>query len=109
MTDHPVTLQKMLFLQTRWFVRCGLDKLQAMGGSAIITADHGNSEKMSDGSPDVPYTAHTVGDVPLVLFDNAYKGKALREDGTLADIAPTMLQMMGLAQPDDMTGKTLIA
>lgn len=85
-----------------------LDKLQAMGGAAIITADHGNSEKMADGSPDVPYTAHTVGDVPLVLFDDNYKGKTLRKDGTLADIAPTMLQMMGIAQPEDMTGKTLI-
>ncbi len=85
-----------------------LDKLQAMGGAGIVTADHGNCEKMSDG-PDVPYTAHTVGDVPLVLFDEAYQGKALRQDGTLADIAPTMLQMMGLAQPADMTGKTLIA
>ncbi|NQV31537.1 MAG: 2,3-bisphosphoglycerate-independent phosphoglycerate mutase [Phycisphaeraceae bacterium] len=86
-----------------------LDKLQAVGGSAIITADHGNAEKMSDGSPDVPYTAHTVGDVPLILFDEAYQGKTLRQDGTLADIAPTMLQMMGLTQPDGMTGKTLIA
>ncbi|MCF7976385.1 MAG: 2,3-bisphosphoglycerate-independent phosphoglycerate mutase [Phycisphaerae bacterium] len=85
-----------------------LDKLQAMGGVAIVTADHGNSEKMADGSPDNPYTAHTVGDVPLVLFDPRYQGKALRQDGTLADIAPTMLAMMGIPKPEDMTGKTLI-
>jgi 2,3-bisphosphoglycerate-independent phosphoglycerate mutase len=85
-----------------------LDKLQAMGGAAIVTADHGNAEKMTDGSPDIPYTAHTVGNVPLVLVDDKYKGRALRQDGTLADIAPTMLEMMGIAQPEDMTGKTLI-
>jgi 2,3-bisphosphoglycerate-independent phosphoglycerate mutase len=86
-----------------------LDKLQAMGGVAIVTADHGNSEKMADGSPDNPYTAHTVGDVPLALFDERYRGKALRQDGTLADIAPTLLDMMGLAKPEDMTGRTLFA
>ncbi len=85
-----------------------LDKLETMGGAAIITADHGNSEKMSDGSPDTPYTAHTVGDVPLILFDKAYQGRTLRQDGTLADIAPTMLEMMGIAQPSDMTGKSLL-
>lgn len=84
-----------------------LDKLEAMGGAAIITADHGNSEKM--GSPNDPYTAHTVGDVPLVVFDKAYQGQTPRDGGTLADIAPTMLDMMGLAQPEDMTGKSLLA
>lgn len=86
-----------------------LEKLEAMGGAAIVTADHGNSEKMADGSPDTPYTAHTVGDVPLVLFDEQYSDRTLRQDGTLADIAPTMLEMMGIAQPEDMTGKSLLA
>jgi 2,3-bisphosphoglycerate-independent phosphoglycerate mutase len=85
-----------------------LDKVKALGGSAIITADHGNFEKMIDGSPDNPHTAHTIGDVPLVIFDERYKNSKLREDGRLADIGPTMLEMMQLPQPEEMTGKSLL-
>jgi 2,3-bisphosphoglycerate-independent phosphoglycerate mutase len=85
-----------------------LDKVKAMGGAAIITADHGNFEKMIDGSPNVPHTAHTVGDVPLIVFDDRYVGRKLRKGGTLADIAPTMLEMMGLPQPPEMTGRSLL-
>jgi len=85
-----------------------LSKVRELGGAAIVTADHGNFEKMIDGSPDHPHTAHTVGDVPLVIYDDRYKGRALREGGTLADIGPTMLQMMGLSQPDEMTGRSLL-
>jgi 2,3-bisphosphoglycerate-independent phosphoglycerate mutase len=85
-----------------------LDKVKSMGGAAIVTADHGNFEKMIDGTPDSPHTAHTVGDVPLVVFDDRYKGKTLRTEGTLADIAPTLLAMMGLPQPEEMTGRSLL-
>ena len=85
-----------------------LNKVKALGGSAIITADHGNFEKMIDGSPDNPHTAHTIGDVPLVIFDERYKNSKLREGGRLADIGPTMLEMMQLPQPEEMTGKSLI-
>jgi 2,3-bisphosphoglycerate-independent phosphoglycerate mutase len=85
-----------------------LDKVKALGGSVIITADHGNFEKMIDGSPDKPHTAHTIGDVPLVIFDERYKNMKLREGGRLADIGPTMLKMMQLPQPEEMTGKSLI-
>ena len=85
-----------------------LDKVKSMGGSAIITADHGNFEKMVDGSPDSPHTAHTIGDVPLVIFDERFKGGKLREDGTLADIGPTLLEMLGLPQPKEMTGRSLL-
>jgi 2,3-bisphosphoglycerate-independent phosphoglycerate mutase len=86
-----------------------LDKVKAMGGAAIVTADHGNFEKMIDGSPDNPHTAHTIGDVPLVVFDDRYKGRKLRQGGTLADIGPTLLEMMGLPQPEEMTGRSLLA
>jgi 2,3-bisphosphoglycerate-independent phosphoglycerate mutase len=79
-----------------------------MGGAAIVTADHGNFEKMIDGSPNNPHTAHTVGDVPLIIFDDRFKGARLREGGTLADIAPTMLDVMGLPQPKEMTGRSLL-
>ncbi|MEN6576510.1 MAG: 2,3-bisphosphoglycerate-independent phosphoglycerate mutase [Phycisphaerales bacterium] len=85
-----------------------LDKVKSMGGAAIVTADHGNFEKMIDSSPDSPHTAHTVGDVPLILFDDRYKGKTLREGGTLADIGPTLLEVMGLPQPKEMTGRSLL-
>ena len=85
-----------------------LDKIKDMGGAAIVTADHGNFEKMIDGSPESPHTAHTVGDVPLVIFDDRYKGTKLRDDGTLADIGPTLLKMMGLPQPPEMTGQSLL-
>ncbi len=86
-----------------------LDKLKSMGGSAIITADHGNFERMAEPEdPEKPHTAHTVGDVPLIIFDERLKDCKLREGGTLADIGPTMLEIMGLAQPQEMTGKSLI-
>jgi 2,3-bisphosphoglycerate-independent phosphoglycerate mutase len=85
-----------------------LDKVKSLGGAAIITADHGNFEKMIDGSPDNPHTAHTVGDVPLVVFDEKYRNAKLRQDGRLADVGPTLLQMMGIPQPQEMTGKSLL-
>jgi 2,3-bisphosphoglycerate-independent phosphoglycerate mutase len=85
-----------------------LNKVKEMGGAAIITADHGNFEKMIDGTPDSPHTAHTIGDVPLIVFDERYKNKKLRQDGRLADVGPTLLEMMQLPQPEEMTGKSLI-
>jgi 2,3-bisphosphoglycerate-independent phosphoglycerate mutase len=86
-----------------------LDKVKSMGGVAIITADHGNFEKMWDFAKNQPHTAHTVGDVPLIIFDERLKGAKLRQDGRLADIGPTLLAMMGLQQPKEMTGQSLIA
>ncbi|MHC4150014.1 MAG: 2,3-bisphosphoglycerate-independent phosphoglycerate mutase [Planctomycetota bacterium] len=85
-----------------------LDKVESMGGAAIITADHGNFEKMIDASPDNPHTAHTVGDVPLIVFDRRYKNSKLRQGGRLADVGPTLLQMMELPQPEEMTGQSLL-
>jgi 2,3-bisphosphoglycerate-independent phosphoglycerate mutase len=85
-----------------------LDKVKALGGAAIVTADHGNFEKMIDESPDDPHTAHTIGDVPLIIFDEKFKKGKLREGGRLADIGPTLLQIMDLPQPEEMTGKSLL-
>jgi len=84
-----------------------LDKVKGLGGSAIITADHGNFEKMWDTEKNQPHTAHTIGDVPLIMFDKRYKNRKLREGGRLADIGPTLLEMMKLPQPEEMTGKSL--
>ena len=85
-----------------------LEKVKALGGAAIVTADHGNFEKMIDKNPDEPHTAHTIGDVPLIVFDEKFKKSKLREGGRLADIGPTLLQMMELPQPEEMTGKSLL-
>ncbi len=77
------------------------------GGTALITADHGNAETMlmPDGSP---CTAHTTNLVPFILAGDKYKGIKLREGGKLCDLAPTMLEIMGMNQPAEMTGQSLI-
>ncbi|MCK4627909.1 MAG: phosphoglycerate mutase (2,3-diphosphoglycerate-independent), partial [Sedimentisphaerales bacterium] len=85
-----------------------LDKIREMGGSAIVTADHGNLELMYDVTTDGPYTAHTTEPVPLIVFDEEYKNCRIRDDGRLADVIPTALQIMGLQKPEEMTGETLI-
>ena len=77
------------------------------GGAMIVTADHGNLEKMRDLETGQPYTAHTVGRVPAVLV-NGPQGATLRE-GRLADIAPTLLAMMRIPQPDEMTGRPILS
>ena len=75
-----------------------------MGGISMITADHGNAEKMLDENGQ-PHTAHTTNLVPFIVVGAATK---LRSGGRLADIAPTMLDLMGLECPAEMDGKTLI-
>ena len=75
------------------------------GGVILITADHGNSEQMIDYKTGEPHTAHTTNPVPLILV--GMEGVALKE-GKLADLAPTMLDIMGLEKPEEMTGESLI-
>lgn len=81
--------------------------LTAKGGAMIVTADHGNCEVMVDPVTGEPHTAHTVNPVPVILVGGP-AGATLRS-GRLADLAPTLLQLMGLPQPAEMTGQTLIA
>jgi 2,3-bisphosphoglycerate-independent phosphoglycerate mutase len=83
-----------------------LDKVKQLGGAAIITADHGNFEKMRD-EDGGPLTSHTIGDVPLIVFDELNKNRKLRSGGRLADVLPTLLEMMELPKPQDMTGVSL--
>jgi 2,3-bisphosphoglycerate-independent phosphoglycerate mutase len=82
-----------------------LDAVQGSGGAAIVTADHGNADNMlePDGSPN---TAHSTSPVPLVV---TVEGLALRDGGILADVAPTVLELLGIEQPGAMTGSSLIA
>lgn len=81
-----------------------VDAILAKGGVALISADHGNADKMleADGSP---FTAHTTNPVPLIVVGYDCK---LKEGGVLADLCPTMLEIMELPQPKEMTGKSLI-
>jgi 2,3-bisphosphoglycerate-independent phosphoglycerate mutase len=81
-----------------------VDALIEKGGQAIITADHGNADEVVtlEGSP---MTAHTTNPVPVIVTK---QGAALREDGILGDLAPTMLDLLGLQKPEEMTGKSLI-
>jgi 2,3-bisphosphoglycerate-independent phosphoglycerate mutase len=83
-----------------------VEKVLARGGRAIITADHGNAEVMAD-EHGGPHTAHTTDRVPLILVDEARKVVRLRP-GILADIAPTILEILGLSKPPEMTGRSLI-
>ena len=78
--------------------------IQAQGGMALITADHGNAELVRN-PDDTPNTAHTTSKVPLIVTDKSVK---LREGGILADLAPTMLDILGIAKPEQMTGESLI-
>jgi 2,3-bisphosphoglycerate-independent phosphoglycerate mutase len=85
-----------------------VDATLAKGGSLVVTADHGNCEQMIDPITGGPHTAHTTYDVPLIVVEAGLEGGSLREGGRLADIAPTMLALMGLEKPSEMTGETLL-
>ena len=82
----------------------GVSAILAKGGALLITADHGNADKMyeEDGSP---FTAHTTNPVPFLVVGYPCE---LREGGRLADIAPTMLKVLGLEQPPEITGESII-
>ncbi len=83
-----------------------VDAIESMGGEALITADHGNADQMVDYETGGAFTAHTTNVVPLVLIGNK---DAKLKPGRLADLAPTMLHMMGLEKPAEMTGESLLA
>jgi 2,3-bisphosphoglycerate-independent phosphoglycerate mutase len=80
--------------------------IEAARGVALITADHGNAEFMADPATGQPHTAHTTNLVPLILIDPSFRGR-LREGGTLADVAPTFLAMLGIKVPAEMSGRDL--
>ncbi|MEF8863874.1 MAG: alkaline phosphatase family protein, partial [Haloarculaceae archaeon] len=83
--------------------------LREHGAHVLLTADHGNADDM--GSPEDPHTAHTLDPVPLVYLapgDDASGGRSVREGGTLADVAPTLLERMGVDRPQAMTGESLL-
>jgi 2,3-bisphosphoglycerate-independent phosphoglycerate mutase len=81
--------------------------IEQTGGSAFICADHGNAEQMVDYDTNEAFTAHTTNPVPFILV-NYDQGVMLKEGGKLADIIPTLMEMMGMPQPEDMTGESLL-
>jgi len=91
-------------------VDTGLGKIasaiEQMGGALLVTADHGNAEMMIDPATGGPHTAHTLNPVPLILMGAG--NRIVVKEGRLADIAPTMLELMGLPKPAEMTGSSLL-
>ena len=85
-----------------------VNKVLEMDGAVLITADHGNADLLVDPETEAPYTAHTVNPVPFIFISNDMKDAKLRTDGKLADITPTMLDLLGLEKPAEMDGTTLI-
>lgn len=78
------------------------------GGALVVTADHGNAEQMLDPVTGGPHTQHTTYDVDLIVVSDAHQGAKLRTGGRLADVAPTLLDLMGLPVPAEMTGVSLL-
>jgi 2,3-bisphosphoglycerate-independent phosphoglycerate mutase len=78
----------------------------ARGGEVLVTADHGNAELMRDAVTGQPHTAHTMNLVPLIYIGRRHA--TLAETGALEDVSPTLLKMMGLPQPPEMTGESLL-
>ncbi|MEC9373067.1 MAG: 2,3-bisphosphoglycerate-independent phosphoglycerate mutase [Planctomycetota bacterium] len=85
-----------------------MERALELGGSLIITADHGNAEQMWDPDSDSPHTSHTTYDVPLFVVGEPFRDGALRDGGRLADIIPTAIEMMGMDKPREMTGESLL-
>ena len=85
-----------------------LDAVEKVDGVALITADHGNAELMFDDATGQPHTAHTTNPVPLILVDAKKRFGALRGGGVLSNVAPTILSILGIEQPSDMTAESLL-
>ena len=82
-----------------------VDALNEMGGEALITADHGNADQMVDYETGEAFTAHTTHVVPLILIG---RSDVNLKEGRLADLTPTLLDMMGIEKPEEMTGESLL-
>jgi 2,3-bisphosphoglycerate-independent phosphoglycerate mutase len=82
-----------------------VDRVTELGGVCLVTADHGNAEKLLEADGVSPHTAHTTNPVPLVLTG---PGLALRDGGEIGDLAPTVLDLLGIQKPEKMTGQSLV-
>ena len=85
-----------------------LAAIDDVGGSAVITADHGNSDQLWSYENNGPHTSHTLNPVEVVVYSQSYRNAQLVESGALGDVAPTLLKLMDLPQPEAMSGNCLI-
>jgi 2,3-bisphosphoglycerate-independent phosphoglycerate mutase len=85
-----------------------VEAARAMGGAVIVTADHGNCELMKDPATGQPHTAHTLNPVPFIYANDRDRSVKLQARGRLCDVAPTMLELLGLPRPAEMTGHSLL-
>ena len=110
MVGHTGNLQAAI--QAAQTIDASLGRLEAAvqqaGGVMLVTADHGNIEMMQDPDTHEAHTAHTLNLVPAILVNGPKDAIGLK-DGILADVAPTLLQLLGLPQPGEMTGRSLLA
>jgi 2,3-bisphosphoglycerate-independent phosphoglycerate mutase len=83
-----------------------VEAVAGQGGVCLVCADHGNAEQMLEADGTSPHTAHTTNPVPLLVTS---RGHRLRDGGSLADLAPTCLELIGIEQPPEMTGRSLLA
>ncbi len=109
MVGHTGNLQAAIHAVETVDVGVGriVDATLGAGGALIVTADHGNCEQMIDPQTNQPHTAHTTYDVELIVVGQAWRNRKLRTGGALADVGPTLLEMMDLPQPAEMTGRSL--
>ncbi|TLM99410.1 MAG: 2,3-bisphosphoglycerate-independent phosphoglycerate mutase, partial [Actinobacteria bacterium] len=83
-----------------------IDAIRSKGGVALVTADHGNAESMIDSDGKTPFTAHTTTSVPFIVVADGLHG--VRDGGGLADVAPTLLQLIRVEAPEEWTGRSLL-
>jgi 2,3-bisphosphoglycerate-independent phosphoglycerate mutase len=91
-----------------WGVGELVKAMQEVNGEVLVTADHGNAEQMWDDANNCPHTAHTTNDVPCFLVSERFKGAKLKK-GRLADVAPTLAYLLGIAQPAEMKGQSIVS
>jgi 2,3-bisphosphoglycerate-independent phosphoglycerate mutase len=110
MVGHTGVMDATITAVTETDIAVGkiLDAAEKVGGVALITADHGNCELMFDPKTNQPHTAHTTNPVPLILVDAQKRFGKLRDGGALENVAPTILQILGLPQPEEMTARSLL-
>ena len=104
---EDTTLRRSLIQKLMCQFEVSIAALEQAGGAAGIIADHGNCEMMVDPATGGPHTAHTTNPVPVIVYRGP-QGASLRQGGRLADVAPTVLDLMGLPLPPEMTGQSLI-
>jgi 2,3-bisphosphoglycerate-independent phosphoglycerate mutase len=85
-----------------------VDAVLRRGGTVVITADHGNAEEMIDPVTGEHFTEHSTNPVPFVVVQGDLRGEKIQKIGKLADVAPTVLKLLGIKKPTEMTGKSLL-